>query len=144
MRHFINLHSSAFIAISTTRFFYKNILYKNIHDEIGQKIKNMLRISPSWNLATGPKNAVLQSIFTCKLPIIPQKNVSISPKCQILASGMQLHVRFKFGLDPYLRIFLRTFQHDFSEKVKNIHDEMEKHHSYKKSVYLRLQVLTFI
>ena len=27
---------------------------------------------------------------------------------------------------------LRIFQDDFSEKVKNIHDEMEKHHSYKK------------
>ena len=27
---------------------------------------------------------------------------------------------------------LRKFYDDFSEKVKNIHDEMEKHHSYKK------------
>ena len=27
---------------------------------------------------------------------------------------------------------LRIFYDDFSEKVKNIHDEMEKHHSYKK------------
>ena len=27
---------------------------------------------------------------------------------------------------------LRIFQDDFSEKAKNIHDEMEKHHSYKK------------
>ena len=49
---------------------------------------------------------------------------------------MQLHVRFRFGLDPYPRIFLRIFQDDFPQKVKNIHDEMEKHHSYKKkSVY---------
>ena len=27
---------------------------------------------------------------------------------------------------------LRIFYDDFSEKVKNIHDEMKKHHSYKK------------
>ena len=27
---------------------------------------------------------------------------------------------------------LRIFKDDFTEKVKNIHDEMEKHHSYKK------------
>ena len=27
---------------------------------------------------------------------------------------------------------LRIFYDDFSKKVKNIHDEMEKHHSYKK------------
>ena len=39
---------------------------------------------------------------------------------------MQLNVRFGFGLDPYLRIFLRIFQDDSSEKVKNIHDEMKK------------------
>ena len=31
---------------------------------------------------------------------------------------------------------LRISYDDFSEKVKNIHDEFEKHHSYKKkSVY---------
>ena len=28
---------------------------------------------------------------------------------------------------------LRIFYDDFSEKVKNIHDEMEKHYSYKKA-----------
>ena len=28
-------------------FFYKNILYKNVKDEIGQKIKNVGRICPS-------------------------------------------------------------------------------------------------
>ena len=62
------------------------------------------------------------------------KNVRISPKRQI--SGMQLHASFRFGLDPYLRIFLRIFQDDFHQKVKNIHDEMEKHHSYtKRRVY---------
>ena len=27
---------------------------------------------------------------------------------------------------------LRIFHDDFPRKVKNIHDEMEKHHSYKK------------
>ena len=29
------------------RFFYKKILYKNIEDEIGQKIKNVQRICSS-------------------------------------------------------------------------------------------------
>jgi len=44
-----------------TLFFNKNTLYKNVHDENGQKIKNMVRISPSWNLATEPKNAILKA-----------------------------------------------------------------------------------
>ena len=29
---------------------------------------------------------------------------------------------------------LRIFKDDFSEKVKNIRDEMKKHHSYKKKL----------
>ena len=34
--------------LSNTRFFfYKNTLYKNIHDEIGKKVKNVLRILSS-------------------------------------------------------------------------------------------------
>ena len=34
--------------VQTTRFsFYKNILYKNIEDEMGQKVKNILRICSS-------------------------------------------------------------------------------------------------
>ena len=33
---------------TSTRFsFYKNILYKNIEDEMGQKVKNILRICSS-------------------------------------------------------------------------------------------------
>ena len=32
---------------STRFFFYKNTLYKNVQDEIGQKVKNVLRILPS-------------------------------------------------------------------------------------------------
>jgi len=35
--------------------------YKNIHDEDGQKIKNMLRISASWNFATQAKNAIFRA-----------------------------------------------------------------------------------
>ena len=31
---------------------------------------------------------------------------------------------------------LRIFYDDFEQKVKNIHDEMDLHHSYEKSVYL--------
>ena len=31
---------------------------------------------------------------------------------------------------------LRILYDDFDQKVKNIHDEMDLHHSYKKSVYL--------
>ena len=35
-----------------TRFsFYKNTLYKNVHDENGQKIKNIVRILPSWKFS---------------------------------------------------------------------------------------------
>ena len=35
-------------AVLATRFsFYKNILYKNIEDEMGQKVKNILRICSS-------------------------------------------------------------------------------------------------
>ena len=30
---------------------------------------------------------------------------------------------------------LRILYDDFDQKVKNIHDEMDLHHSYKKSVY---------
>ena len=41
-------------------FLYKNTLYKNVHDENGQKIKNMLRTSQSWNLATNPKRPTPQ------------------------------------------------------------------------------------
>eukprot|EP00111_Clytia_hemisphaerica_P007746 TCONS_00022497-protein len=50
-----------------TRFFYKNILFKNIHDETSQKFKNVLRKSPSWNLATEAKNAIFRafSIISC-------------------------------------------------------------------------------
>ena len=34
--------------VPNTRFsFYKNTLYKNVHDENGQKIKNIVRILPS-------------------------------------------------------------------------------------------------
>ena len=33
--------------VSTRFSFYKNILYKNIEDEIGQKVKNILRICSS-------------------------------------------------------------------------------------------------
>jgi hypothetical protein len=34
-----------------TRFsFNNNNLYKNIHDENGQKIKNIIRILPSWKV----------------------------------------------------------------------------------------------
>ena len=37
---------------TSTRFsFYKNILYKNIEDEMGQKVKNILRICSSWTFA---------------------------------------------------------------------------------------------
>ena len=37
---------------SLTRFFfYKNTLYKNVHDENGQKIKNIVRILPSWKFS---------------------------------------------------------------------------------------------
>ena len=32
---------------TTARFFYKNTVYKNVQDEIGQKIKNVLRILTS-------------------------------------------------------------------------------------------------
>ena len=32
-------------------FFYKNTLYKNVHDENGQKIKNIVRILPSWKFS---------------------------------------------------------------------------------------------
>ena len=37
-----------------------------------------------------------------------------------------------------MKIGLRIFYDDFSEKVKNIHDEMEKHHSYKKKRFFTL------
>ena len=30
---------------------------------------------------------------------------------------------------------LKILYDDFDQKVKNIHDEMDLHHSYKKSVY---------
>ena len=33
-----------------------------------------------------------------------------------------------------LKILLRIIYDDFEQKVKNIHDEMDLHHSYKKSV----------
>ena len=37
-----------FKEVQITRFlFYKNTLYKNVHDENGQKIKNIVRILPS-------------------------------------------------------------------------------------------------
>ena len=40
---------------------------------------------------------------------------------------------------------MRIFYDDFSEKAKNIHDEMEKHHSYeKKRVSLTFHVQTII
>ena len=46
-----------------TRFsFYKNILYKNIDDEIGQKAKNILRICSSWNFVNKVKNIVYKNI----------------------------------------------------------------------------------
>ena len=35
-------------------------------------------------------------------------------------------------MENYLRIPLRILLDDFPETVKNIHDEIEKHHSYKK------------
>ena len=42
-----------------TRFsFYKNILYKNIEDEMGQKVKNILRICSSWTFAYKVKNTL--------------------------------------------------------------------------------------
>ena len=34
-----------------TLFFYKNTLYENVHDENGQKIKNIVRILPSWKFS---------------------------------------------------------------------------------------------
>ena len=41
-------HDSSSAEGSHTRFsFYKNILYKNIEDEMGQKVKNILRICSS-------------------------------------------------------------------------------------------------
>ena len=43
----------------STRFsFYKNILYKNIEDEMGQKVKNILRICSSWTFAYKVKNTL--------------------------------------------------------------------------------------
>ena len=47
-----------------TRFsFYKNILYKNIEDEMGQKVKNILRICSSWTFAYKVKNTLSQVSF---------------------------------------------------------------------------------
>ena len=34
-------------SLNTRFLFYKNTLYKNVHDENGQKIKNIVRILPS-------------------------------------------------------------------------------------------------
>ena len=48
----------------TTRFsFYKNILYKNIEDEMGQKVKNTLRICSSWTFAYKVKNTLSSVSF---------------------------------------------------------------------------------
>ena len=48
-----------------TRFsFYKNILYKNIDDEIGQKAKNILRICSSWNFGYISRNIRLETYLT--------------------------------------------------------------------------------
>ena len=33
-------------------FFNKNTLYKNVQDEIGQKVKNVLRILPSYDFVS--------------------------------------------------------------------------------------------
>ena len=45
---FVRLCVCLFVWQCTTRFsFYKNILYKNIEDEMGQKVKNILRICSS-------------------------------------------------------------------------------------------------
>ena len=44
---------------ANTRFsFYKNILYKNIEDEMGQKVKNILRICSSWTFAYKVNNTL--------------------------------------------------------------------------------------
>ena len=45
-----------------TRFScYKNILYKNIEDEMGQKVKNILRICSSWTFAYKVKNTLCKN-----------------------------------------------------------------------------------
>ena len=49
--------------VFTRFFFYKNILYKNIHDEICRKVKNVLRISPSWNLFCQTKLSTLSFLW---------------------------------------------------------------------------------
>ena len=49
------------IILRNTRFsFYKNILYKNIEDEMGQKVKNILRICSSWTYKV--KNTLCKNI----------------------------------------------------------------------------------
>ena len=44
------------------------LYYKNIHDEIGQKVKNVFRILPSWNLFYQPKISILSSKLSWKSP----------------------------------------------------------------------------
>ena len=46
-----NTFSGRYNFITTHFFLYKNIVYKNIQFQIGQKIKNMLRISSASVLA---------------------------------------------------------------------------------------------
>ena len=56
---FVIIIAQPVLYICNTRFsFYKNILYKNIEDEMGQKVKNILRICSSWTFAYKVKNTL--------------------------------------------------------------------------------------
>ena len=52
----------------TRFFFYKSILYKNIHDEIDRKVKNVLRMLSSWIFFCRPKISILSFLWVWNSP----------------------------------------------------------------------------
>ena len=49
--------------LSYTCFFYKNTLYKNVQDEIGRKVKKVLRILPSLRIMSS--KFILSEFILC-------------------------------------------------------------------------------
>ena len=131
-----------------TRFFYKNILYKNIEAEKRPKIKNILRIC--WGSAeVSPKiffiiifeNTIINFssdafCWICGyLTSLSCPWASKGKSKAVSRSYFDYHIigkNIEVGNCRYNKNILRIFQAHFCEKLKNTEAQRKIHHSYKK------------
>ena len=97
-----------------TLFFYKNIFYKNIQDEIWQKIKNMLRISSSWIFVKNVISSVIHFFLFCffSLQYLSLENINVVQKNLMWrVNHSKNHLHFLKEIKKKSREFF-TLRHD--------------------------------